>query len=385
MNPIFDSPAQIGAAPEAAGAQAPQTRRSRRTSKKVQRRRRTVLITTVLAVLLGVGVFAVQVVSPMLGLTPGRDYPGPGGAEVIYELPAGANTRTVAADLRNQDVVASESAFISAVSEVQAEERLMPGTYPLRKQMKASEAVEVLMSPQDQVFYSPIPQNLRQGEVFEKLSSTTKIPVSEFEQLAQDPTQFGLPSQAPSLEGYLAPGEYQFPVGSSAREILAQMVQRTMDELAVAGVQGADDQFRVLTIASIIEAEGSERYYAAIAGAIENRLNKPNEETGRRIESDATVTYGLNRKSYNVTDAEKQDASNPYNTFARPGLPPGPIGSPKMQAITAAAEPEQNPYYFWVTINLDSGETLFAATYEEHQQNVSKYRDWCSANSGRCA
>lgn len=342
------------------------------------------LVVVVIFVLAGVA--AAQAIAPILGFDRGKDYPGPGGEQVVYELKRGASPRTVATDLKSQDVVASERAFVKALSEAKADDKLIPGSYPLRKQMKASDAVQVLLQATfTRVHYAPIPQNLRQEEVFEKLHKSTGIPASEFADLAKSPQQFGLPPQAPSLEGYLAPGEYRFPVDVTARQILTEMVKRTMEELAKAGVQGADNQYRVLTLASIIEAEGQPRYYAAIAGAMENRLNNPSAETGGRLESDATVSYGLGRKSYNITSAEKADTSNPYNTFAKKGLPVGPIGSPKMQAILAAATPEKNSFYFWVTVNLDTGETLFAKTFAEHQQNVAKYSQWCSAHPGRCS
>ncbi|WP_449372954.1 endolytic transglycosylase MltG [Arthrobacter psychrolactophilus] len=139
-----------------------------------------------------------------------------------------------------------------------------------------------------------------------------------------------------------------------------------------------------VTIASIIEFEGNKANYAKISGAIENRINNANGETGGRLESDATVAYGLGLKTYNITAEQKADKSNLYNTFANPGLPVGPIGSPGSEAIEAAANPESNPYYFWVTVDLKTGETLYAATYAEHLANVAKYTAWCEANVGEC-
>lgn len=140
----------------------------------------------------------------------------------------------------------------------------------------------------------------------------------------------------------------------------------------------------MLTIASIVEAEGNEANYAKISGAIENRLKNTTAVTGGRLESDATVAYGLGVKTYNITNTQKLDKSNKYNTFANPGLPIGPIGSPTNAAIQAAAHPEANDYYFWVTVNLDNGETLYATTLAQHEANVKKYQAWCQANTGKC-
>ena len=62
----------------------------------------------------------------------------------------------------------------------------------------------------------------------------------------------------------------------------------------------------------------------------------------------------------------------------------GPIGSPSTEAIDAAANPAENDYYYWVTVNLDTGETKFAATLEEHAENVDEYQQWCSENEDKC-
>jgi UPF0755 protein len=78
------------------------------------------------------------------------------------------------------------------------------------------------------------------------------------------------------------------------------------------------------------------------------------------------------------------NSSNPYNTRRFPGLPPGPIGNPGESALTAAANPPAGPWMYFVTVNLDTGETKFATTYQEHQQFVQEFQTWCAANKGKC-
>ncbi|HJE40897.1 MAG TPA: endolytic transglycosylase MltG, partial [Limosilactobacillus reuteri] len=60
-------------------------------------------------------------------------------------------------------------------------------------------------------------------------------------------------------------------------------------------------------------------------------------------------------------------------------------GSPGLAAIKAAANPEKNNYYFWVTVDLFTGETLFAKTYEEHLKNVEVYDEFCEAHESVCS
>ena len=78
------------------------------------------------------------------------------------------------------------------------------------------------------------------------------------------------------------------------------------------------------------------------------------------------------------------DSNNPYNTRRFPGLPPGPISNPGESALKAAAAPVAGPWLYFVTVDLDTGETKFAATYPEHQRNVAQFQKWCADNKGKC-
>lgn len=362
-------------------AQRPARERRRR------RRRRTIVMTLVFALFAGVVVFAVSFVAPFFtgGEDPMADYPGPGKGSVTVNVQQGAPAIGIAENLVDSGVVASTGAFMEALRADDSGNLIQPGTYELKKKMPAKKAVASLLNTdQTAVHYAAVDQGLRQPEVFKVLSESSGIPVGEFGKLAQDPTRFGLPKQAPSLEGYLSPGEYRFPLDATAADIINMLVDKTFANLEKAGVEGKDEQYRVLTVASIIEHEGNPRSYQEIAGAIQNRLREPIKEIGRFIQSDATVTYGLDRKSYQLTKKEKNDKSNPYNTYANPGLPIGPIGSPLLPAIKAAADPPENPYYYWVTVNLDTGKTLFAERHAGHVKNVNKFQQWCQQNPGRC-
>ncbi len=354
-------------------------------SKRVRKRRRSLVFLVVVLLFAAVVYFVFQSVKPMLAGFETPDYPGPGTGSVSFVVPDGATGRSIAADLKAEDVVESEQAFLDALSAADGASALQPGTFEMKHQMKAADAVSVLLAVDgNKVHYTAIAQNLRIGETLKVLADSTGLPLADFESLANQPALFDLPPQAKNLEGYLAPGEYRFPIDIDAKGVLDELVKATKDELVATGITDPDEQYRILTVASIIEFEGNVENYAMISGAIENRINKPNAETGGRLESDATVAYGLGKKTYNITAEEKADASNPYNTFANAGLPVGPIGSPGNKAIVAAAHPEANDYYFWVTVNLDTGETLYAATFAEHQANVAKYVAWCDANAGKC-
>ncbi|SEC16892.1 YceG-like family protein [Arthrobacter woluwensis] len=329
------------------------------------------------------GAFAAfQFIGPSLGWGRVTDYPGPGTGSVSVEVAQGSSVTQVANSLKEEGVVADAGTFIKAFGESGV--TLSPGKYTFRKEMKSADAVSVFAaSGNDKVSYVPLSAGLRLNESLDAIAKGTGLEIADLKKLADAPAQFGVSSKAKNLEGYLFPGEYRFALGSTAKQVLGQLVKATQDELKAQGVTDPDEQYRMLTIASIVQAEAGRADYPTVAGAVMNRL-KHNAQTVGFIQSDATVTYGLGRKSYELTPAEKQDKSNPYNTYANPGLPVGPIGSPGKLAIDAAAHPKASDYLFWVTINLDTGETRFAKTLDEHNRNVALYQEWCSANAGRC-
>ncbi|MEH0110869.1 endolytic transglycosylase MltG [Tersicoccus sp. MR15.9] len=362
----------------------PRDRRAR-PPRRVRRRRTVVVLAAVALVTAAIVVLTTTLVLPFMARFQTPDYPGPGQGSAIVTVAQGDTNQEIGATLVQQGVVESTKAFNEALQKESGGKFIQPGQYQLKKEMKASDALAAMLDTKTSaVHYAAINQNLRQSDVFTILAKATSIPVAQFQALAKNPGQFGLPAKAPSLEGYLHPGEYRFALNAKPKDIIAQMVARTKKTLTDAGITDPNEQYRMLTIASIIEAEAGEADYGKVSGAIYNRLGPDNKETSGRLDSDATVSYGLGRRSYQISDQEKQDASNKYNTFANPGLPVGPIGSPGAKSIAAAKHPEKVPYFYWVTVNLDTGETKYAVTLEQHQRNVDEYTAWCGAHPGKC-
>jgi UPF0755 protein len=352
-------------------------------SKKVRRRRRFLALVLTLAVFVTAVAVGAQFLKPLLGNDKASDYPGPGTGEVKVSVQPGEGPRAVATALESGKVVANADTFLQAFTASGG--TLAPGDYTFKMEMKNADAVNVLLGKdKSKVIYFALSAGLRIGESLEAISEGSGVPLAQLKALSDSPGQFGVPPAAKNLEGFLAPGEYRFPLGTPAKDILQSLVKSTMDELVSQGITDPAKQYEVLTVASIVQAEGGQADYGDVAGAIYNRL-KPNDQTGGFLQVDSAVTYGLGTRSFNFTDAEREDKSNPYNTYVHPGLPPGPIGSPGKTAIDAAAKPKANDYLYWVTINLDTKETKFSKTLAEHNTYVAQYNNWCQANPGRCS
>ncbi|MGM7667417.1 endolytic transglycosylase MltG [Microbacterium sp. A93] len=358
---------------------------AKKAARRKRRRRRNIVLVSAFAafVVLVAGLsFALKTILPSPAA---EDYPGPGGQDVSFTVNEGEGALAIGSRLAEQDIVASSEAFIEAVNQSRSENSIQAGDYPLKLQMTAADAAAILLRDgQGQVHYVAVNRGMRLNEAIQAVSESTGVPVADLESATENPEDFGLPAEALTLEGYLAPGEYRFPVDAEPAEIFAQMIEPTLAELEEQGITDEAEQFRTVTIASILEAEALTDDYPIVAGIIENRLHPDNPETGGYLQIDATVIYGLGQRQLQFSEEDKKDASNEFNTYAHRGLPPGPIGAPSTQALDAAAHPEDNDFYYWVTTNIETGETKFAKDYAQHRVYQQEYRDYCAENEEIC-
>ena len=257
-----------------------------------------------------------------------------------------------------------------------------PGTYTLNSQMSARAAIDFLRDAANrQVLTAVIPEGTVLPKTFQILSDATGIPVSEFE-VAANPADFGLPSNAPSIEGFLFPATYEFDPTDTAAKILHKMAEEMNSRLNALGV-AENDRYEVVTMAALVQREAGSNLedFGKIARVFQNRIDQ-----GWKLQSDATVAYGTgNLDTVWTTDAERADESNPYNTYVHDGLPVGPIGAPGEVALEAAISPTEGDWMFFVPINLKTGETVFSVTEAEHSAAAEKLREWCRASEENMA
>ncbi len=201
-----------------------------------------------------------------------------------------------------------------------------------------------------------IPEGLWASEIYPRLSKASGIPVAQYVAAAKDAKALGLPSSAKgNVEGYLFPASYEFAPDSSAASQLKQMVGESTKRLEALGIT-PEQMERVVILASLVEGEAStEADRGKVARVIENRLAANNS-----IGFDSTVNYIFKKRG--VPTQEMLDSDSPYNTRRFKGLPPGPIANPGESAIQAAAAPPAGDWFYFVTVDLCTGETKFAVT-----------------------
>ena len=372
----------------------PKSRRQRRMEKveRRQRKRRRHWLTSLVIVitLVAVGVLGYKAIGIMRDAsaqaTHAEDYKGEGEGEVTVTIPEGASGADIGDILQSKGVVASGKAFTNAAKNNPKGNTIQPGTYKLKKKMSASSALQALLDPESKGDHTlTIPAGVSKQIVKDRLKKVGSFTDEQIEAAYADSAAIGLPAEAGgNVEGWLAPGTYDVTENATPKDLVKKMVSQTVTQLKELKVPKEDYQ-KVLTKASIVEREvNSERYYGQAARVIENRLSQTDGETHGLLQMDSTVQYGLGRYGGIPTEAETQDANNPYNTYVHKGLPPGPIGSPGEAAIKAVLNPPAGSWLYFVTVNLETGETLFASTSEEQKANTKKLNDYCSKNKEIC-
>jgi UPF0755 protein len=322
-------------------------------------------------------------------LSHAADYDGPGHGKVIFEVKQGDSTTTIGQNLKSDGVVASVDAFLSAAG---GDKSIQVGFYPLKKEMSGAGAYKVLKNPDNLIRDTvTIPEGLRVVDIVAILADKTKYSEAQFNAALKNTDALGLPAYAKgNPEGYLFPSTYPFGPTEKPIDMLTDMVDRwkqsASDNDLVAGAsQVGKTPGEIMTIASLIQAEGRGSDMPKVSRVIYNRLDGPGDQQGTngRLQIDATINYALHRKGVVAVTEEETHVDSPYNTYDNAGLPPGPINSPGDDAIKAALNPAPGDWYYYVTVNLRTGETKFAHTYQEFLTYNQEKEQYCET-SDRC-
>jgi UPF0755 protein len=373
-------------------------RRARRQIR--ERRRRRIVLGSVLAVLvLAVGgvLFGVR---ELAALRKAPDFVGAGGAETVVQVKDGQSLTAIGATLVRRHVVASVRAFTLAADADTRVQAVQPGYYQLQERMPGSAAVARLQEPTARVGHLEI----RGGEQLDNVdlpggktvpgllseisrascavvggASTCVSPEDLRTAMGQtDLNQLTVPSWAVDpmsrveprrrLEGLLVPGSYDVRPGSSAVELLQQVVSTSGARLLAGGFPPSTpgtgySAYEVLVIASVIEREAITPDFGRVSRVIYNRL-----VAGMPLQMDSTINYPLDRQEASTSDADRA-RPGAYNTYINVGLPTSPIGSPSAAAISAALNPVPGSWRYFVKCQKD-GASCFSVSREEHEMAV---------------
>ncbi|WP_433548558.1 endolytic transglycosylase MltG [Streptomyces sp. CA-294286] len=320
---------------------------------------------------------------------PVEDYSGGGTGAVQVEIKDHAGGNEIGSVLKKAGVVKSVDAFVAAVKKNPQGRSLQPGSYTLKKEMSAASAVELMLDPKSRNNLMVTPGQ-RNTAVYADIDKRLGLAEGSTKKLAKEKAnELGLPPWVPQdpeimdrLEGFLHPGTYPMAKGTKPEAVLKKMVARAnqhyeaQDLAGSAQKLGLESPFQMITVASLVQAEGKYKHdFDKVSRVIYNRLKPNQQETWGRLEFDSTVNYIKGTSTLDIGPVSQQRKfKHPYNTYYdfTKGLPPGPISNPGEEALHSAMNPTPGPWFYFVSIN--SEKTVFTNTIEEHNKAVEEYR-----------
>ena len=287
-------------------------------------------------------------------------------------IASGSGVLQVARQLETAGVIGDADRFVALARWREAADKIKAGEYEFAKAATPAEVLERLVAGDVVKLRITIPEGFSLREIAARVAAAGIGTAERFRQAATDSrrlARLGIPG--PSLEGYLFPETYIVNSTTTTDELLRAMFhqfeKQLTPELLAAARQRGLDRHQLVTLASIVQKEaGNDAEMPQIAGVFHNRLHK-----GMRLQADPTVIYGISDFNGNLTRRDLTTPT-PYNTYTRSGLPPGPIASPGLAALKAAALPAQTQALYFVARG--DGRHEFNATLEAHNRAVNQYQ-----------
>ncbi len=317
--------------------------------------------------LLGKWILSLLLISVIVGAVGGWSFlvftaPGPLAADKVYEVSKTMDRAGLAIALQEQGIITDPRIF-SAAAAVNALRggKLKSGEYLFKAGMSMQDILSMITAGRVITYKLSVPEGWTSQMVVDRLGEQKELDG---------------PTPATPPEGSIMPDTYVFRRGLTREKLLADMQDaetKLVDEVWAA--KPADSILKskedMVTLASIVEKEtGLPEERPIVASVMINRLKQH-----IRLQSDPTVIYGITlgktKLDRPITRADL-DADNPYNTYKIDGLPPGPIANPGRAALEAVINPADTKYLFFVADG--SGGHAFAATLDEHNANVKKWR-----------
>jgi peptidoglycan lytic transglycosylase G len=313
-----------------------------------------------------------------------QPFHGDGSGRVAVTIPKGSSVSEVG-DLLGEKGVIDSSTFFQIRATIEGKRSsLYAGHFTLAEGMSYSAALDALSKPpQKRALTVTIPEGYSRSQAAQ-LIEEDGVPGSYTKATLRskylNPAQYG-GKGAKDLEGFLFPDTFEMKPNAPVADLVQLQLEDFKRRIKGVDMKYAKSKnltvFDVLTIASMVEREaGVAKQRKLVASVIYNRLHE-----GMPLGIDATIRFATGNYSEPLTESQLA-TSSPYNTRTNVGLPPGPINSPGLAAIEAAAHPAKTDYLYYVNNPDSCNELSFAKTDAEFEADVRKYEDAREAASG---
>lgn len=335
-------------------------------------------------VILVVVILTVSLVLAVGGISIGMEYYGIGKTDedIRFNIPAGSTNSEIADILVNEGVIKNKKLFMLALK-IEKPAAIYPGDITLQPSSGYSEIIENLSQMRES--YKTVSITFTEGEslleIANKLEKNEVCSAEDFLFEFNKNQGYDFENDIDDngdmfyrMEGYFYPDTYEFYVEDSASNVtkkLREQFEKKYETVKSKIKNSGMSLNEVMTLASIVQLEAaSESEMPKVASVFLNRLDDP--DTYPMLQSDTTTNY--------INDVIKVEADNTasiehytecYDTYKCKGLPAGPICNPGMAAINAVLDPKKTDYYYFCN-NLKTGETFYAKTLDEHEENLVK-------------
>lgn len=296
----------------------------------------------------------------------------PHGSPTRVIIPRGASFGQATDSLAKGKLVGWPKTFRLYARLTGGDRNIKPGTYLLKPGTPWTDIISALHGGRGLVNTVTIPEGYTISQITPLLAQKLKVPVDSVRVAMRDSAlraRLDIPNS--TLEGYVFPDTYAFPLGTTARQAVTEMVyafeRRWNPEWDSSLTELKINRNDLVTMASIVEREArvaEER--PVIAAVYYNRLRR-----GMLLQADPTIQFALGHHVGRVLYKDLEIKS-PYNTYINKGLPPGPIASPGLASLTAAAHPANVPYLYFVATR--DGHHEFRMTLGEHVNAIRQVR-----------
>jgi UPF0755 protein len=292
------------------------------------------------------------------------DKPGPLGTSVVFAVPKGEGVSVMSERLEREGVIDDRPIFMTSIlyfKYLRGTGNVKAGEYEFRKNATMREVLDTLVQGRSIEHKVTLAEGLTAQQIVEKIRA--------------NPDLHGDITEIPA-EGSLLPDTYKFGRDDTRQDIIERMRAAQAKFLAKLWEERDPDIVvqtpeEALVLASIVEKEtGRADERPHIASVFQNRLRK-----NMRLQSDPTIIYGLvggKGMLDHPIQQDELDRDTPYNTYKINGLPPTPIACPGRAAIEAVLKPAKTKDLYFVADG--TGGHVFAASLEEHNKNVVKWR-----------
>lgn len=295
------------------------------------------------------------------------------GRTCVITVENGMTAADIANMLHKEKLIKRPESFRLEARFMGLEGKLQAGKYEIEAGKSNSEIIDILARGQVKTVSFTVPEGYTVNKIAAKLAAEGLGDAEKFKEAARNYTPYKYmetnnPDVIYKAEGFIYPSTYLFTDGMTEKDMLAMMVKEFNTQINHEKIgdaaEKADMQLRdIVTIASMVELEAVfKEEQPRIAGVFLRRL-----QIYMPIQSDTTIQYILGAQKEEITFADTE-IQNPYNTYINAGLPPGPIGSPSLDAIKAVLNPEQTDYLYFVADK--DGHHRFTRTYDEHLQEI---------------